>query len=62
MNSHRTATMTTKTAKSKTYELLLNKSGTATEQHYCAAEVEVSGIIYDFIFFFPGRHKLHVNQ
>ncbi|CAF1109894.1 unnamed protein product [Rotaria sordida] len=38
MNRHRTA-MTT--AKTKTYELLLNKSGNAVEQHYSASEIEI---------------------
>jgi hypothetical protein len=35
------------------YELLLNKSTNAVEQHYCISEVEVSNIISDSNYLTP---------
>ena len=52
--------MTTKTAKAKAYELLLNKSGNAAEQHYCASEIEVSDAIHDLLF--SNGQILNINQ
>ncbi len=50
MNNHRKGMMTTnRTA----YELLLNKSTNAVEQHYCISEVEVSNIISDSNYLTP---------
>ena len=50
MNNHRKGMMTTnRTA----YELLLNKSTNAVEQHYSISEVEVSNIISDSNYLTP---------
>jgi hypothetical protein len=49
------------TTKRTAYELLLNKSTNAVEQHYSASKVEVSGSIFSF-FFVNSEHLIPIDS